>query len=154
MNAPIRVKPHHLIDIITEYGAGRETFKPDAYGTAVHAVANHVLAHREARLVMELGADAICAPCCNNEDGVCTDTIDTSFRPEAPESKREWNLLIDHRWCERIGLRENDELTARAFCARVRDRMGDITDIYREIPAEMTAKRARNLAAGLDRFLV
>ncbi|MBT7055403.1 MAG: hypothetical protein HN976_09965 [Lentisphaerae bacterium] len=86
-------------------------------------------------------------------DGLCVDTIDTSFRPEAPRSKREWNLIIDQRWSERLGLRQDDQLTARESCLRIRDRAGDITDIYREIPFDRTAARRAKLQKGIDKFL-
>jgi len=84
---------------------------------------------------------------------VCDDTIDTSYRPEAPSSKRQWNLLLDRRWCERLGLSPQQRLTARDLCRLLRDSAGDITDIYREIPPDRTAQRAARLAAGIDRFL-
>jgi len=153
MDELIRVKPHHFIDIVTAFGRGQTTFEPHPYGHAVHTVAERVLREPDVLLEMELGADAICGACSHNVGGLCDDTIDTSFRPEAPPSKREWNLLIDRRWCERLGLAQGDRLTAREFCARLRDRMGDITDIYREVPPDRTASRARHLAAGVDELL-
>ena len=149
----IRVKPHHFVDIITSFSAETLVFEPHPYGHAVHSVSERVLQDRDIVLEMELGADDICAPCVYNVDGLCQDTIDTSYRPQAPSSKRAWNLIIDERWCARLGLAQGDRLTARAFCERLRDRAGDITDIYREIPAERTAERARKLEAGIARFL-
>ena len=149
----IAIKPHHFIDIITSFDAGQTVFEPHPYGHAVHTVTKQVLEDRDALLKMELGADDICTPCSHNIDGLCDDVIDTSFRPNAPSSKREWNLIIDRRWCERLDLKQDDTLTARAFCERLRDRMGDITDIYREIPVHMTAERAQNLEQGVERFL-
>jgi hypothetical protein len=148
----IRIKPHHFIDIITSYGRG-EKLEPHPYGHAVHIVAREILRDRDTSLIMELGADDICRPCAHNIDGTCDDVIDTSYRPKAPRRKQEWNLLIDRRWCERLGLLPGDHLTARQFCERTRDRAGDITDIYREIPAQMTAERAKALQAGVERFL-
>ena len=153
MDEPIRIKPHHFVDIITSFGQGRREFAPHAYGHAVHAVSEHLLNHRDAELVMELGADDICAPCVHNKDGVCDDEIDTSCRPAAPKLKRDWNLLIDRRWCRRLGLSAGDRLTARAFVELLGGRAGDITDIYREIPPERTADRAENLTKGIDFFL-
>jgi len=150
---PISVKPHHFIDIVTSFGGGQTVFEPHPYGHAVHTVAQQALEDRDALLKMELGADDICTPCSHNINGLCDDVIDTSFRPNAPSSKREWNLTIDRRWCERLGLKQDDTLTARAFCERLRDRMGDITDIYREIPVHMTAERAQKLGQGIERFL-
>jgi len=149
----IRIKPHHFIDIITAFGRGQTTFEPHPYGHAVHTVAARLLRDRDALLELELGADDICAPCTHNVDGLCDDTIDTSFRPEAPSSKREYNLLIDQRWCERLGLAQGDRLTARELCQRLQDRMGDLTEIYRENPPERTTARARDLHAGIRKLL-
>lgn len=148
----IRIKPHHFIDIITSYGRG-EKFEPHPYGHAVHAVAERMLSNRDVTLAIELGADDICRPCKHNVGGVCDDVIDTSYRPQAPPRKQEWNLLIDQRWCKRLGLSQGDRLTARQFCERLHDRAGNITDIYREMPVEMTAERAKALQAGVRRFL-
>jgi len=152
MDDIIRIKPHHFVDIITAFGEGRP-FEPHPYGHAVHTVAGRILADPDVALEMELGADDICAPCVHNIAGVCDDTIDTSYRPEAPSSKRQWNLLLDRRWCERLGLSPQQRLTARDLCRLLRDSAGDITDIYREIPPDRTAQRAARLAAGIDRFL-
>ena len=153
MAEPIRIKPHHFIDIITALGGGTADFQPHPYGHAVHTVAAAVLADRDAVLEMRLGADDICLPCVHNVDGLCDDTIDISYRPDAPPSKRDWNLLIDRRWCRRLGLAEADRLTARDFCLRLRELAGDITDIYREMPPDRTAQRAAKLREGVAEFL-
>lgn len=149
MAKPIRIKPHHFVDIVTALGAGQKRFEPHPYGHAVHTVAAMIAADPAVLLEMEFGADDICEPCVHNIGGLCDDTIDTSHRPDAPASKREWNLRIDRRWASQLGLEQGDRLTAREFCARLRDATGDITDIYREIPAGRTAVRAANLKEGI-----
>ena len=150
----ISIKPHHFVDIITAFGDGCTAPPPHPYGHAVHSVTQEILADRDIRLRMELGADDICRPCCHNLDGgACDDVIDTSFRPQAPASKREYNLLIDKRWSERLGLKQDDTLTARELCLRIRDHAGDITDIYREMPADRTAARQTKLQKGIAKFL-
>ncbi len=153
MDTPIPIKPHHFVDIITAFGDGVDAPPPHPYGHAVHTVTALILSERDTELRMELGADAICAPCCHNRNGLCDDTIDTSYRPQAPSSKREWNLLIDQRWCARLGLVPGQRLPARACCRLLQERAGDLTDIYREIPAERTATRQAKLQAGIRRFL-
>ena len=153
MKNVILIKPHHFVDIITSFSAENIAFEPHPYGHAVHTVSEHIWQDRDVLLEMELGADDICEPCKHNIDGLCDDTIDTSFRPEAPSSKREWNLIIDKRWCERLKLQQGGRLTAREFCQRLQDNTDDITDIYREIPVERTAARARKLRAGISKFL-
>lgn len=149
----ISIKPHHFVDIITSFGAGQRTFAPHPYGHAVHTVSQGLLDDPDVLLKMELGADDICRPCKHNLNGLCDDTIDISYRPAAPPSKRESNLLIDNRWCRRLDINPGDTYTARALCRLILDRMGDITDIYREIPAGMTAGRYADLVKGLEFYL-
>lgn len=38
----MKIRPHHLLDIITEYGRGL-SFSPDPNGNALHQVAEDVL---------------------------------------------------------------------------------------------------------------
>ncbi|HNQ34844.1 MAG TPA: hypothetical protein PKN80_02140 [bacterium] len=149
----IIIKPHHLVDIITDFGAGITDPEPHPYGHAVHSVTREILANPDVELGMEWGADDICRPCRHNLEGLCDDVIDTSYRPAAPKSKREWNLLLDRRWSERLGLRPDERLTAREFCARLRDRAGDVSDIYRELPGDRIATRQANLELGVRKLL-
>lgn len=149
----ISIKPHHFVDIVTAFGEGRTDPQPHPYGHALHKVTREILANREVELRMDFGADDICLPCRHNSEGVCQDTIDVSFRPLAPRSKREYNLLIDERWAERLGIREGEVLTARDLCVRIRDRAGDLGDIYRETPLDRTAERQAKLEKGVVRFL-
>lgn len=149
----IHIKPHHFVDIITSFGAGKGTFEPHPYGHAVHVVAAQILSNRDLLLEIELGADDICKPCKHNINDLCEDTIDTSFRPKAPSLKREWNLMIDQRWCERLKLQQGDRLTAHELCERLQNYAGDIMDIYREIPANLTTERTSKLEEGIKKFL-
>ena len=146
----IAIKPHHFVDIVTSLGDGQTTFEPHPYGHAVHTVSRHILNNPDVVLQVELGADDICRPCMHNIDGTCDDMIDTSFRPGAPASKGAWNLMIDMRWCDHICVKHGDRFTAAELAQRIQDRMGNITDIYREIPADMTADRARRLLKGIE----
>jgi hypothetical protein len=150
----IRIKPHHFVDIVTALGAGKTHFEAHSYGHALHRVAEQVRLDPEAVLLLDLGSDDICEPCVHNIRGVCCDTIDTSFRPEAPASKQEWNLLIDQRWCAILGLEHGDGLSVRAFCDLLKRLDGSaIESIYREIPSSMTAERTSNLRRGVNALL-
>lgn len=150
---PIHIKPHHFVDILTYYGAGQATFAPHPYGHAQHTVAAQIHANPDRLIEIELGADDICGPCVHNQDGKCDDIIDTRHRPQAPPLKREWNLLIDLRWCERLDLTQGDRLSARALAQRLLQSAGDLTDIYREMPVDGTAERASKLRNGLTKYL-
>jgi hypothetical protein len=153
MKEPISIKPHHFVDIIASFGGEEIRFEPHPYGHAVHIVAAEILQDPDTVLRIELGADDICQPCRHNIDGSCDDTIDTSFRPAAPESKSEWNLLIDQRWCERLGIREGATLSARDLCRRIRDSVDDMRGIYEEIPYDRIEDRQARLRRGISTFL-
>lgn len=150
----IAIKPHHFVDVITALGDGKTAFEPHPYGHALHLVARAILDNPEEALCIEFGADTICAPCRHNRNGLCEDTIDVSFKPQAPFSKRAYNLLLDERWAERLALKQGDRLTVRQFCERIKEDAGDIADIYRETPADRTADRQAKLMRGVDLYLV
>lgn len=142
------IKPHHFLDIIRDFGAGRE-HEPHPYGHAVHLVAARL--RREPGLVLRLtsGADSICAPCRNLVSGRCIDTTDA---PGRTVQKGAWNRLIDRRLFARLGLREGDLIRADEFCLLALERLGDIREIYREEKTEKTAWRVENLVRGLRSF--
>ena len=146
-------KPHHFVDIICRLSEPNPTFEPHRYGHAVHTVAHAVIEDRDAPLRIELGADDICAPCRHCIDGQCDDTIDTSFRPDAPTSKMAWNWTIDERWCRLLGIAQDDRLTARKLCRLILDHLPEMAPIYREEPADHTARRKARLEAGAQAFL-
>jgi len=153
MPEEIRIKPHHLVDIVMTLGAGQERYQPHPFGHALNTVAHRVLSDMGTLVQVELGADDICRPCLHNIQGMCDDNIDNSSRPRVPQSKRSWNLRLDRRWCRRLGLRRGDLLTVEEFFRLLRRRAGDIDDIYRELPPDNVASRAENLRRGLDKLL-
>jgi len=150
---PVRVKPHHLVDIVSDLGAGHPALSPSPYGHALHTVTARILADPHAVLVIELGADHICAPCIHNVEGHCDDILDVSYRPAAPVSKGAYNLLIDRRWCERLGLGQDDRLAAVDFCERLLTATADIASVYAEEPEGYASQKARDIREGIRRLL-
>lgn len=153
MTKPLRIRPLHFVDIICDYGAGTEVFAPHPYGHALHHVANRILSDKETRLEITLEPDDVCRPCSHNIGGVCDNVIDRSFRPAAPPLMRDWDRLINERWCARLGIAEGDAFTARELCRRLADRAGDITGIFREIVDGRVSVKAKNLRDGVAKYL-
>jgi len=149
----IKIKPHHFIDIICSVSQGNLVLKPHVYGHSVHSVTKEILAgHDSQSLEIEMGIDDICSSCSFNVHGSCQDLIDISYRPDAPSLKREYNLLIDHRWCSRLGIKQGDIITVRDFCRRLGVNCTDLKDIYRENPPDLIARKEAVLETGLKRF--
>jgi hypothetical protein len=153
MQHVIRIKPHHFVDIVSDYGLDCHILAPQAYGFALHTVTARVIADPSVFLQMELGADDICKPCCHNNNGCCDDTIDIGDRPTAPTSKMAYNLLVDQRWCQALNLQQDSTLTVTDFCDLLRNPNLDLTSIYPEEPASYIPGKRRAILLGIERLL-
>ena len=160
MQKVILIRPLHFIDILRDFGAGVTDFEPDPSGNGLHIVAEKLLNNRDILLAITLDPDDVCKPCKHNINGICDEDLDRTHRPSAPCLMRDWDLLINQRWCERLEIRQGDRFTARELCERLRDRAGDIKNIYREIVDSSSvpdwlspSKRTFNLKKGIKRFL-
>ena len=143
----MRLRPHHLLDIITQYGQG-VPFTPSDYGHAVHTVARLVLVHQQQRVELVVGADDICAPCRNLVRGQCTDTISST---DPPLPKQAYNDDVDRRVLGHLGLRRGDVVSVRGFAERVLDRLLDLERVCSH-PGEEPAGRLRHLRQGLQKM--
>jgi hypothetical protein len=146
---PLLIKPHHFLDIIRDFGAGR-VHTPHPYGHAVHLAAERIRRDRSILLRLTSGADFICASCRLLRNGRCTDSTDT---PGRRVRKGAYNRLIDCRLFRRLDLHEGAQLRADEFCALALAGLDQINEIYREEKNEKTAWRAENLFRGLRSFL-
>ena len=149
----IRIKPHHFIDVITSFSAKELVIKPHNYQHGVHSITKEIIENRDLILEIELDADDICKPCIHNIEGICDDTLDISIRPKVPSLKREWNLILDKRWCERLNLEQGERITALDFCILLKDNSNNFLEIYEENDKENTVKREINLKIGLQKYL-
>jgi len=143
------LKPHHLLDIIRDFGAGKK-HQPHPYGHDVHRVAEIIRNNPHALVQLTSAADDICAPCRNLIDGTCTDTTDS---PGKIVSKEVYNRTIDRRIFTRLGLREGATLSVLEFCRLAGRKLGDLYSIYREVDPEKTKGRGKNLSRGLKEYI-
>jgi len=138
----MRLRPHHLLDIITQYGAG-VPFQPHPYGHAVHSVAATVLADPDVTIEFVVGADDVCR---HLIAGHCDDVL-THLDP--PLSKQDYNDDLDRRVLAHLALAEGSQLTCRAFLALVRRGLPGIAHVCTH-PKEDPASRLSHLTAGLE----
>ena len=153
MKKSIKIKPHHFIDVITSFSEDKLLLKPHYYKHRVHSVTKEIIENRDLILEIELNADDICEPCIHNIKGICDDTLDISNRPKVPSLKREWNLILDKRWCKRLKLEQGDKISVSDFCELLKDSSNNLLEIYKENDKENTAKREINLKIGLQKYL-
>lgn len=144
----MKLRPHHLIDIITDYGHGVE-FGPHPYGHALHLVAARVLNDLSMEVEFVLAADDICSPCLHLQpNGLCDDVLSQLAEPI---SKQAYNDGLDSKLFSYLGMEPGMRLTQRRFLERVSQHVPGIERVCTH-PGEQEADRHQGLAAGLFRL--
>jgi len=143
----MRLRPHHLLDIITQYGSGAP-FGPSPYGHAVHTVAEAVLADPSSTIELVVDADDICAPCKHLVDGRCDDVLG---QLDPPSSKQDYNDDLDRRVLAHLGIARGAVMTFGRYVQAVADRLEGIEQVCAH-PGEDPARRLADLTAGLHRL--
>ncbi len=144
----MRLRPHHLIDIVSDHGHGIE-YTPHPYGHALHTVAVRVLTDMAAEIELVLTADEICDPCCHLQaGGICDDVL--SQLAEQP-SKQAYNDGLDRRLFPHLGIEPGTRLTLREFLERLHRYVPGIERICAH-PGEEPADRLQGLRQGLQRL--
>ena len=141
----VLARPHHLIDIICQHGAGMQ-FRPHPYGHAQHAVAGKVIGDQTTMVQFVVGADDICSPCKHLVEGRCDDVLGQC---DPPRSKQEYNDDLDVRLLEHLGIAEGEAMTFRRYLQRIRDRLAGLAEVCSH-PGEDAGERLTNLKAGLS----
>jgi hypothetical protein len=141
----MRLRPHHLIDIIRSYGQGVE-FKPHPYGHALHTVAAQVLGNLDLEIELVLTADDICRPCRHLQpDGRCDDVLGQLAEPI---SKQTYNDELDARLFPYFGIRPGIRITVREFLEKLDAHTPGIEKICAH-PGESHEERLEGLSNGL-----
>jgi hypothetical protein len=144
----MKLRPHHLLDIISDYGHGVE-YTPHPYGHALHTVAAQVLNDLALEIEFVLTADAICAPCRHLQpNGLCDDVLSQLAEPV---SKQAYNDALDSKLFPYLGIAPGARLTMRQFLERVRQHLPGIEQVCTH-PGEDRGSRRQGLEDGLLRF--
>jgi hypothetical protein len=90
----MKLRPHHIIDIVRDYGNNIE-YQPHPYGHSQHLVAPRLLSNLDLKIKLVLGADDICAGCRHlMPGGKCNDVL-AQLIPSP--SKQAYNDILDSR---------------------------------------------------------
>lgn len=99
----IRIKPHHLLDILKLYGRGIEEFVKDIqFGHDFYKIANEIINLEVSEVIFTRDCDDICEPCKYRMGSKCSDYV--SFLDNY--SKDKFNKEIDDKLFKLLGLKE------------------------------------------------
>ena len=144
----MKLRPPHLIDIVTDHGHGTE-FGPHPYGHALHTVAAQVLSDPDVQIEFVLGADDICAPCCHLQPGDRCDDVLSQLAE--PVSKQAYNDALDSRLFPYLEMQPGAHLTMQEFLVKLEERVPGIEQVCAH-PGEEQADRLEGLRQGLRRL--
>lgn len=142
---PMKLRPHHILDIVTSYGAG-ERFEPHPYGHSLHTVAEAILADTSIKTELVIGADAICEGCKYLQpDGSCTDVLG---QLEGKPSKQSYNDDLDQRVFDYLNIKPGTVMTIEEYLKKVNKKVPGIEKVCTH-PKSDPARRLDNLTKGL-----
>jgi hypothetical protein len=144
----LRLRPHHIIDIITDQGMNVQ-YEPHPYGHSQHIVAPKLLSDLDLNVKLVLEADDICTGCKHLlPDGKCKDVL-AQLNPSP--SKQAYNDVLDCRLFDLLEIFPDDILTTRAYLELINEKTPGIERICTH-PKEDPEERLKGLISGLIRL--
>jgi hypothetical protein len=148
MDGCTRLRPHHLIDIVSKYGHDHG-FKPHPYGHALHRVAEQIVSNPDQVVEFVSAADAVCDPCRHlDADGRCVDVL---HQLREPISKQAYNDALDARLFSCLKIGPGTHMTVRGFLEQLNAHTPGIEKICTH-PGEEERHRLDGLERGLVRL--
>jgi hypothetical protein len=144
----MRLRPHHIIDIITGFGKGID-YQPHPYGHSQHIVAPKLLSNLDIRIKLVLAADDICTGCKHLlPDGSCKDVL-AQLAP-SPD-KQAYNDVLDARLLDLFKIEPNTILSYKQYLVIVNEHVPGIEQICTH-PKENREERLQGLINGLTQL--
>jgi len=144
----MRMRPHHLLDIVTDFNAD-DPPAPAESGNAVHTVHIELPDRLDEEAEFIIGPDDICAPCRHLQpDGHCERILE---RHDPPQPIDEYNDPLDARIFEYLGMQPGQSMTVRAFLQLVADHVPGIETVCTH-PTQRQENRLAGLRVGLKRL--
>ncbi len=101
----IKLKPHHLLDILKLYGKGIDVFVPDSnFGHDFYRIANLIVQGNVSEIIFTQYEDDICLPCKYNLHHECVDNVKNT-----QESKQMHNIKIDTSLMKNLNIEEKEK---------------------------------------------
>jgi len=146
----MQLRPHHIIDIISDYGKGVDP-QPHSYGHSVHLVTPKLLGNLNLKIKLVLAADDICVGCKHLlPDGKCKDVL-AQLTPSP--AKQAYNDVLDCRVFDHFAIEPGTVVTVQKYLEIVNSNVPGIEQICTH-PKEDEAERLQGLISGLVKLEV
>lgn len=139
----IKMRPHHLVDIIRDYGNDVKR-GPHPFGASLAEVTDDILADINQEVEFLIGVDSICATCSKLENGTCTAAINDQLMMQV------YNDGLDAKLFSALKMKPGVRMPVAAFLRMVNDHM-EILDLF-DSPDNDPVKRLRGVKKALVRL--
>jgi hypothetical protein len=141
----MNLRPHHILDIISAHGKGKE-YQAHPYGHSLHIVAPGLLSNLDQKIKLVINADDICEGCMHLQPGgKCKDVLD-QLSPSP--SKQAYNDVLDSKIFDDLSIEPGSVITSREFFKTVNSKVPGIEKICTH-PKENQQERLNGLVSGL-----
>ena len=141
----LNIRIHHFFDILRDYGSNK-TLEPHEYGHNYHVIGQQIYNNKISEMKLIIDNDDICQGCNKLSEKHCIDTI--SHRADF-KSKEKFNNHIDTRIMDRMGLKQNQNITLKTLLAMSHLYTDAIELIYTGNDIEHTMMRKKNVERGI-----
>ena len=143
----IALRPHHLLDVVTDFEFDDDPDCEPAPGeNGVRALIRLVGANLDRPVRFVVGPDFVCEPCSHLQpDGRCDRILE---HHDPPEPMDDYNDPLDRRILEALGIAPGTEMSIREFLEMINDRMPGFERICTH-PGRTRADRREGLIRGL-----
>ena len=140
----IKLRPHHLLDIIRDYGNDIDRKKEHQWGAMLVGVTNELLKDLDQTIELVIGVDSICMPCSRLEEGIC------EARLGGDQMMRDYNDPLDRALFDALNLKSGSQMTAMQFLILLSENM-EILNLFTR-PAGKSYIRENGTTAALVKF--
>ena len=138
----IKIRPHHLLDIIRDFGNQVEVAE-HPWGASLTSVTQEILGGINQKVEFVMGVDAICETCSQLKGEICEAKINRDLL------MRDYNDRIDRELFEALQLEPGSQLVVREFLQLVGN---DLSVLNIFDPALQTMPREQGTIAALNEF--
>lgn len=135
----IRLRPHHLIDIIRNIGHERPV-EPHPFGHAQHLITRMLLDGSNHEIMLVGYADDLCAPCQHlNDAGLCEHSLP---QLEVSVSKQKYNDALDNRLFHFFDMESGSVISLGSFLVMIQSRFEEVVPLCLHPEEDFDYRRA------------
>jgi hypothetical protein len=125
----IRLRPHHVLDIVTDFKRDNDPGYRRASGeNGVRDVTRMIGKSLDFAAEFVIGPDYICKPCSHLQaNGRCDRMLD---RFDPPRPIDDYNDPVDQHICDYLGMAPGSVMTIRQFLTLANDHLPGIEEVY------------------------